>query len=152
MAEHGVSSSPSTAEEQSVLPPEAAERPSERPGPESASSSESSNPSLEKPIPQTIPNDKAHLGQTGRNNNDPRGSISSLRSRVSARSTIDNSGDHSEKAEKDAIKREEERGLIRRIPFFRPPLEDAERWHDEADTPPQWTPLFYGESRCRPPR
>lgn len=71
----------------------------------------------------------------------------SIRSRPSRHSTIENGGgQHSETAEKEAIEHETERGLIRRIPFYRHPVKNAERWHDESDVPPQWTSLFYGMS------
>lgn len=113
-----------------------------RPGPESATTSQSSNPpSL------TGTNDPETSNPPKRLTTDDLRSertTSSIRSRPSRRSTIENGQDHSEKAEATAIEHEEERGLIRRVPFYRHPVSDAERWHDNADVPSQWNPFFYG--------
>lgn len=74
---------------------------------------------------------------------------SSLRSRASRRSTTDEesegTGGVPPSAEKPDQHQVEEEGLIRRTPLYRSPIRgEAEKWHEEVDTPSQWTSLFYG--------
>lgn len=114
----------------------------ERPGPESATTSNSSNPSLGKnKVDSTTANHENEAAQ----GHEVSPSTSSIHTRPSRRSTIENGQGLSEKAEAEAIEQEEERGLIRRVPLFRHPVKDAERWHDSADVPSQWSPFFYGK-------
>lgn len=75
--------------------------------------------------------------------------LSSLRSRPSRRSTVEEGSEHTSEipnsAEKTVRDQVEEQGLIRRTPVYRSPVRgNAERWHEEVDTPSQWTSLFYG--------
>jgi hypothetical protein len=70
---------------------------------------------------------------------------SSIRSRLSRRSTGEEGSEHTNSAEKAVRDQVEEEGLIRRTPLYRYPIpEKADRWHEEVDTPSQWTSLFYG--------
>jgi cell envelope opacity-associated protein A len=70
---------------------------------------------------------------------------SSIRSRLSRRSTGEEGSEHTNSAEKAVREQVEEEGLIRRTPLYRYPIPGkAERWHEEVDTPSQWTSLFYG--------
>ena len=72
---------------------------------------------------------------------------SSIRSRLSRRSTGEEGSEHTNSAEKAVRDQVEEEGLIRRTPLYRYPIPGkAERWHEEVDTPSQWTSLFYGMS------
>jgi hypothetical protein len=112
-----------------------------RPGPESATSSGSSDSAEARASEAT---ESAEVGPKETSRTSHENSGSSIRSRISRRSTIENGPGHSEKTEEDAIGHEEERGLIRRVPLFRHPVEGAERWHDNADIPSQWSPFFYG--------
>lgn len=77
-------------------------------------------------------------------------SAASVHTTPSRRSIIENRQSLSEKAEEAAIGKEEERGLIRRVPMFRRPVEDHEKWHDKVDIPSQWTPFFYGTFQRNP--
>ena len=70
---------------------------------------------------------------------------SSIRSRLSRRSTGEEGSENTGSAEKAVRDQVEEEGLIRRTPLYRYPIpERAERWHEEVNTPSQWTSLFYG--------
>ena len=70
---------------------------------------------------------------------------SSIRSRLSRRSTGEEGSQHTNSAEKAVREQVEEEGLIRRTPFYRSPIPgQADRWHEEVNTPSQWTSLFYG--------
>lgn len=72
---------------------------------------------------------------------------SSIRSRISRRSTSEKESEHTNSAERAVRDQVEEEGLIRRTPLYRSPIPGkAERWHEEVDTPSQWTSLFYGVS------
>ena len=81
---------------------------------------------------------------TSHNQSDP---PSSIRSRISRKSTGDKESEHTNSAERAVRDQVEEEGLIRRTPLYRSPIPGkAERWHEEVDTPSQWTSLFYGVS------
>jgi len=70
---------------------------------------------------------------------------SSIRSRLSRRSTGEEGSEHTNSAEKAVRDQVEEEGLIRRTPLYRSPISgQADRWHEEVNTPSQWTSLFYG--------
>jgi hypothetical protein len=72
---------------------------------------------------------------------------SSIRSRTSRRSTLEEEegSEHTPSAEKAVRDQVEEEGLIRRTPLYRSPIPGkADRWHEEVNTPSQWTSLFYG--------
>ena len=72
---------------------------------------------------------------------------SSIRSRLTRRSTGDKESEHANSAERAVRDQVEEEGLIRRTPLYRSPIPGkADRWHEEVDTPSQWTSLFYGMS------
>ena len=72
---------------------------------------------------------------------------SSIRSRISRRSTGEKESEHTNSAERAVRDHVEEEGLIRRTPLYRSPIPGkADRWHEEVDTPSQWTSLFYGAS------
>jgi len=70
---------------------------------------------------------------------------SSIRSRISRRTTGEEGSENTSSAEKAVRDQVEEEGLIRRTPLYRSPIPGkADKWHEEVDTPSQWTSLFYG--------
>jgi len=88
--------------------------------------------------------EKQRAQATSHNQSDP---PSSIRSRISRRSTGDKESEHASSAERAVRDQVEEEGLIRRTPLYRSPIPGkAERWHEEVDTPSQWNSLFYGMS------
>jgi len=108
----------------------------------------SSNPEAES-IMVAEPNEKPVVQEAGSAN--PTRPSSSIRSRTSRRSAAEESSqgdsDIPNSAEKAFRAEAEEAGLIRRTPLYRSPIpERADRWHEEVDTPSQWTSLFYGMS------
>jgi hypothetical protein len=97
--------------------------------------------------------EKAHRGVTNQEAlGRPQGPTPSIRSRISRRTTSEGdsarNNEFPSSAEKVVREQVEEQGLIRRTPLYRHPVRGrAEKWHEEVDTPSQWTSLFYGESR-----
>ena len=107
-----------------------------------------SNPEAESTI-DAKPNEKRVVQETG--SAIPTRPSSSIRSRTSRRSAAEEASegdsDIPNSAEKAFRAEAEEEGLIRRTPLYRSPIpERADRWHEEVDTPSQWTSLFYGKS------
>jgi hypothetical protein len=75
----------------------------------------------------------------------------SIRSRTSRRTDTEGDSENTDElptsAEKAVRDQVEERGLIRRTPLYRYPIRGSTgKWHEEVDTPSQWTSLFYGAS------
>lgn len=75
----------------------------------------------------------------------------SIRSRTSRRTDTEGDSENTDElpssAEKAVRDQVEERGLIRRTPLYRYPIRGRTgKWHEEVDTPSQWTSLFYGAS------
>lgn len=118
----------------------------ERPRSKATDTSVSSNASCQESENENRDNSN-HEQNEGPSRPASRATMSSIRSRPSRRSTLENGQGISEKEERAALEGEEDKGLIRRVPFFRHPVEDAERWHDAVDIPAQWTSLFYGTFR-----
>lgn len=74
----------------------------------------------------------------------------SIRSRTSRRTDTEGDSENTDElpssAEKAVRDQVEERGLIRRTPLYRYPIRGRTgKWHEEVDTPSQWTSLFYGK-------
>lgn len=114
-----------------------------QPDPKPATTSELSSPSLAE-MKESTESAGAEDLPARRTGNSGEQQVPSIHTRPSRRSTIENEQGQSEKAKEVAIGRKEERGLIRRVPLYRRPVADAERWHDNVNIPSQWSPFFYG--------